>query len=100
MLNRIFQRTEGGRAALLESHDTVAASDLRLLMRFNGYTPLGLLRDALDDAQDLVAAVERLRVAGLIEPVTARRTADTGPTADLVQPHWGARASMLAASAP
>ena len=39
MTHRIFQRTDRGRAALLEEHE-LPAEALRLLMRLNGYTPL------------------------------------------------------------
>lgn len=38
MTHRIFQRTDRGRAALLEEHE-LPAEALRLLMRLNGYTP-------------------------------------------------------------
>ncbi|MDQ5897166.1 MAG: hypothetical protein RLZZ592_1422 [Pseudomonadota bacterium] len=93
MLNRIFQRTERGRTTLLEPHDDLAAGDLRLLMRFNGYTPLHLLRDARDDAPDLAAAADRLLAAGLIE--TARHAGETGPA---MPANWGARATLLTAS--
>ena len=42
MTHRIFQRTDRGRAALLEEHE-LPAEALRLLMRLNGYTPLDQL---------------------------------------------------------
>lgn len=91
MLNRIFQRTERGRIVLLEDRD-LPLSDMRLLMRFNGYTPLGLLLDPHDDEDRLSGAVARLHQAGLIEPIGDANDADAPvrPTAS-----WAERVTHL-----
>ena len=69
MTHRIFQRTDRGRAALLEEHE-LPAEALRLLMRLNGYTPLDQLRGPDEDRAQALAALTPLLEAGLAEPVT------------------------------
>jgi len=93
MLNRIFQRTERGRIVLLEDRD-LPLSDMRLLMRFNGYTPLGLLLDPHDDEDRLSGAVARLQQAGLIEPIGGANDADaTAPARPAAS--WAERVTHL-----
>ena len=69
MTHRIFQRTDRGRAALLEEHE-LPAEALRLLMRLNGYTPLDQLLGPDEDRAQAQAALTPLLEAGLAEPVT------------------------------
>jgi hypothetical protein len=69
MTHRIFQRTDRGRAALLEEHE-LPAEALRLLMRLNGYTPLDQLLGPDENRAQALAALAPLLEAGLAEPVT------------------------------
>ena len=69
MTHRIFQRTDRGRAALLEEHE-LPAEALRLLMRLNGYTPLEQLLGPDEGRAQALAALTPLLEAGQAEPVT------------------------------
>lgn len=69
MTHRIFQRTDRGRAALLEEQE-LPAEALRLLMRLNGYTPLDQLLGPDEGRAQALAALTPLLEAGLAEPVT------------------------------
>ena len=69
MTHRIFQRTDRGRAALLEEQE-LPAEALRLLMRLNGYTPLEQLLGPDEDRAQALVALTPLLEAGLAEPVT------------------------------
>lgn len=69
MTHRIFQRTDRGRAALLEEQE-LPPEALRLLMRLNGYTPLEQLLGPDEDRAQALAALTPLLEAGLAEPVT------------------------------
>lgn len=69
MTHRIFQRTDRGRAALLEEQE-LPAEALRLLMRLNGYTPLDQLLGPDENQAQALAALAPLLEAGLAEPVT------------------------------
>ena len=69
MTHRIFQRTDRGRAALLEEQE-LPAEALRLLMRLNGYTPLEQLLGPDEGRAQALAALTPLLEAGLAEPVT------------------------------
>lgn len=88
MLTHVFRRTARGHAVIVRAGD-LPAEQMHLLMRVNGYTPLGLLAHELGEPTAVAALAEALLAAGLIADVDE---ASTGPVSA-----WGALDDLVPA---
>ena len=88
MQTHVFRRTACGHAAVVSAGD-LPAEQMHLLMRVNGYTPLGLLAHELGEPATVEALARALLAAG---PIADVADASTAPVSA-----WGALDDLVPA---